>query len=35
MTVGATLSILLALSLDALIYLLGRKATPWSTAARV
>jgi osmoprotectant transport system permease protein len=34
MTIGATLSILLALSLDALIHVLGRKATPWSKAAR-
>ena len=35
MTIGATLSILLALSLDALIHVLGKKATPWSKAARV
>ena len=34
MTIGAILSILLALSLDALIHVLGRKATPWSKAAR-
>lgn len=34
MTIGATLSILLALVLDGLIYLVGRLATPWSRRAR-
>jgi osmoprotectant transport system permease protein len=34
MTVGATLSILLALALDGLIYLLGKVITPWSTRRR-
>ena len=35
MTIGATLSILLALLLDAGIHVVGRMATPWSKAARV
>lgn len=35
MTVGATLSILLALVLDGLIYVLGRLATPWVRRRRV
>ncbi len=30
MTIGASLSIILALVLDGLIYFLGRMATPWS-----
>jgi len=30
MTIGAALSILLALALDGLIYAIGRKATPWA-----
>jgi osmoprotectant transport system permease protein len=34
MTIGATLSILLALLLDVAIHVLGRKVTPWSKAAR-
>ena len=34
MTIGATLSILLALVLDGLIYLLGRLLTPWSARRR-
>jgi osmoprotectant transport system permease protein len=34
MTIGATLSILLALVLDGLIYLVGRLATPWAQRAR-
>lgn len=34
MTVGATLSILLALALDGLIHLLGKLITPWSTRRR-
>lgn len=35
MTIGASLSILLALALDALVYLLGRLATPWVRRGRV
>ena len=34
MTIGATLSIVLALVLDGLIYVFGRIATPWSQRAR-
>lgn len=34
MTVGATLSIVLALSLDALIYLIGAMLTPWTQRGR-
>ena len=34
MTIGAVLSILLALALDGLIWWLGRKATPWANRTR-
>ena len=34
MTIGAVLSIVMALLLDALIYGLGRMATPWTQRAR-
>jgi len=34
MTIGATLSIVLALVLDGVIYLIGRAATPWAQRAR-